>query len=67
MARMPQEKALALNAHCTLGRAIEKAAKAKLVDFKSLLDTNYKWLEEILDVAKQTFARYVTYSILYHA
>ena len=56
---MPREKAMALNAHCTLGRGIEKAAKGKLADFKSLLDANYKWLDEILDVAKKTFARYV--------
>ncbi|KAK2187274.1 hypothetical protein NP493_174g03063 [Ridgeia piscesae] len=54
---MPQEKVMALNAHCTLGRGIEKAANGKLADFKSLLDANYKWLDEILDVAKKTFAR----------
>ena len=60
-ARMPKARALDLNAHCTVGGAVEKAAKQKLADFNSLLEANYKWLEELLQIVKQTFARYVTF------
>ena len=59
-ARMPKARALDLNAQCTVGRAVEKAARQKLADYNTQLEANYKWLEELLHVVKQTFARYVT-------